>query len=849
MAIEKKNACLLSGLPLTRPAARVGLSPKGEAKPGLRHDVRGIFWMRIKAQVRVLRHKLETLMGFRCGLMVLLLSAGPALAVHTSHWTQTTEADFKAGTFHNTVATNLGDVELSRDVQMLLRQNPKVSAVYALAEMPDGTIYAATGPQGVLLQYKDGKTTEAATLGDSANLLSLLVDRSGRLLIGTGGDHGRILAIDKAGDKPHEIFSAKGVQYVWAICQGANGNLYAATGPNGQLFEITPDGKQKVLLDSPENNLLSLIFDGKKTLYAGTDPNGLVYRVNLDTGKAFVLYDAPESEISALAMDSKGNLYAATAEAVGQTIRGMPTTASTEQVGRPEGTGGGVEIPSKPPKMPEPPKVPNPNPGQPPPIPKEEGRLNKAASPGGSSADRQLRPAAFINAYVFAAADNDDPGDEQPTAGPTSGPEDAIANAPVQLRPEEPNDANSPHPPAQGNAIYRIDPEGFVTEIFRQNVMLMALLEQNGTLLAGTGVDGLIYQINPKTQETIVVAKVDPKQVMSLLAAKNGRIYLGMANVGGLGSMSSGYAAEGTYTSAVLDATQTSRFGMMQMHGTLPKETTLAVATRSGNTREPSDTGWSDWSQDIPAAELMRIQSPAARYLQYRIRFATKDPTQTSKVEDVDAAYLIPNLGPEVQAIKVAGAGSAASGGAWPRPSPNRTISWDASDPNDDALVYTLWYRPSSGGQWLLLKDKLRAANYAWDTRAVADGRYEVKISASDAEANSPGDGKSASRVSDPVVVDNTPPVIGNIEWKASGDAIELNFKVVDQTSTVAAAAYNVDSGDHWQAVFPSDSIFDGPAEAVSVHLGGLGAGSHQITIKAVDACGNQTFATVIVKK
>jgi hypothetical protein len=510
--------------------------------------------------------------------------------------------------------------------------------------------------------------------------------------------------------------------------------------------------------------------------------------------------------------------------------------------------------------MPEPPKMPNPNPGQPPPIPKGSGSdgATKGRSDEGQKAVFLPPPSlrrsvasslhTAINAYVFAAADTDDgPGDDQPAPPPASGPDDAAANQPVQLHPEQPGGPNASRPPAQGNAIYRIDPDGFVTEIFRQDVMVMSLLQQNGTLLAGTGAGGLIYQINPQTQETIVVAKVDPKQVMSLLAAKDGRIYLGMANVGGLASMSSGYASDGTYTSAVLDASQTSRFGLMRMHGTLPKDTALAVATRSGNTREPSDTGWSGWSPEIPATELMRITSPSARYLQYRIHFTTKNPAQSPKVEDVDAAYLIPNLPPDVRAIKVTPAAGEAPAGAAPRPSPKQTIAWDASDPNDDPLLYTLWYR-AGGGQWLLLKDKLKSSNFTWDTRAAADGRYQIKISASDAEANSPGDGKTAGRVSDPVIVDNTPPVIGNIEWKAKGGDIELSFKIVDQTSTVAAAAYNVDSDDHWQAVFSSDSIFDGPAESVSVRLGGLAPGSHQITIRAVDACGNQAFATVVVE-
>src|SRR5262249_7277703 len=75
-----------------------------------------------------------------------------------------------------------------------------------------------------------------------------------------------------------------------------------------------------------------------------------------------------------------------------------------------------------------------------------------------------------------------------------------------------------------GNAIYKIDKEGLVTEVFRQPVLVLSMIEQDGTLLVGTGSDGLIYQINPAAEETVVLAKVEPKAVMSLLPASGGRI-------------------------------------------------------------------------------------------------------------------------------------------------------------------------------------------------------------------------------------------------------------------------------------------------------------------------------------
>src|SRR5437870_1138256 len=99
-------------------------------------------------------------------ILILSVAATALRAVGTSHWRQTTEADFKAGTFHNVVATNLGDLKLSRSVKTFLGQNARVSAVHCLAEAPDGTIYAGTGPEGVLLSVKDDKVAEAANLGE-----------------------------------------------------------------------------------------------------------------------------------------------------------------------------------------------------------------------------------------------------------------------------------------------------------------------------------------------------------------------------------------------------------------------------------------------------------------------------------------------------------------------------------------------------------------------------------------------------------------------------------------------------------------------------------------------------------
>jgi hypothetical protein len=443
---------------------------------------------------------------------------------------------------------------------------------------------------------------------------------------------------------------------------------------------------------------------------------------------------------------------------------------------------------------------------------------------------------------------------------PGGNPADDAAKAGLQPKsPAEQGEAEQPK--NDDNAVYKIDKDGFVTEIFRQRVVIYSMVATHGVLLVGTGNDGEVYQVDPVAQETSTLAKTDAKQVTSLLAAADGRIILGLANTGSIAAMTNGYADTGTFVSPVLDATQVSRFGVIQMHGSLPKGTSLTVATRAGNVKDAEAKGWSNWTDEASALEYLPITAPSARFLQYRITFKTTDPAQTPIIKDVDVAYQMPHLAPVVKSIKIADTPPPGSGGGPPpNPGPggkpdapkpvgtgSQTITWDASSPNGDPLVYSLYFRDSPGGPWILLKDKLTDPTFAWDTKSVADGRYAVKVSASDAAANPRGDGKVASRVSDVLVIDNTPPVIGDLKTTVQGKSVRIDLRVTDRTSAVASMDYSVDSNDGWQMVLPTDKIFDQPEESVAITVDDLTPGVHQITLRATDAHGNVAYQTVTV--
>ena len=790
----------------------------------------------------------------RLCLILICLFATIACGVTTSTWNQSTQDDYKKGTFDNVVATNLGELKLSRAVKTLLDQDPKISSVNALAQAPDGTIYAGTGPQGVLLKIKDLNVTHAATIDGATSLTSLIVEPSGRLLIGCAGDKGRVVAVDKPGDAPQTIFEADGVQYVWALTRTADGNIYAATGPTGKLFEIKPDGSHQLLLDTGENNILSLVSDGADMLYAGTDPHGLIYRVNRKTRESFVVYNAPEAEVGALVLDKKGNLYAATSEAREDRFGPAQTPSANQPHGRPEGGDAGFPIPSGTPRAPAPPpKLPDPNPGEPKPIPKAPKQQSRVSA----------RYERILYFDQLEAADPALPPRPRPAPPAPGDGEHAQQQQPQPLpnRPAPVNTVNAGEPRPQGNAVYKIDHDGFVTEVFRQSVLVLGMVEHQGTLLLATGSEGEIYQVNPAADETVVLAKVDAKQVSCLLPTADGNVYMGMANAGSIALLRAGYASHGVYTSPVLDATQISRFGKIRLHGALPAGTTLTVSTRSGNLKEPTERGWSAWTDETSAAEYLPVKSTPARFMQYRLTFVPSEDGQTPSVSDVSVAYQMPNLAPVVRSVRLGPSQAPEAPNGPPQsmqpagdnelrrvqPSPKQLITWEASDPNGDVLQYSLAFRRIPGGDWIPLKDKLTDPQFEWDTRTVADGRYEIKVTASDANANPAGEGKTASRVTDSVVVDNTPPVIGEVRWKPVDSKIQLDFSLVDETSTVAACDYSVDSGRDWQMALPVDKIFDSPEETMSFSIAGLKPGQHQVTLRSTDAKGNQSFQTVFV--
>ena len=729
----------------------------------------------------------------RRAAITLLLAASSALAVKTEYWTQTSADDFAAGTTDGVVISKHGQLRLARQIESLLPKDAHFDSIAAVAEGPDGSIVFGAFPTGEVNRLKDGKLTVVGTFKDQA-ITAVAFDNKGRVLIGAGGEKGRVYRVEKDGDAPKTIFEQDDVKYVWAIVPDGDRTLLA-TGPSGGVYSLAADDSVTKLAELDGDNVLCLVKGPDGNLYAGTDGEGLIYRIDGKTNKPFVLYDAAESEISALAFDKSGNLLAATSQ-VKDEAGAPPATEPSEPAGKPEKSGGGQKIKGKPPTLP---KQPDEKPGDA--IP-----ADKPAPPEAPASEPAKPPAlAPLTAGINA------------TAAEASG--------------------------TSGNAVYRIDSRGFASELWRGDVVIYGMAVSGDSILLATGDDGKIEEIRPNEEDSSTLARVDGSSVSAILPTKDGSLLVASSDNGDLLKISPGYAKSGTYESDVLDAGMTSNLGKIHVVGILPDGTAMQVQTRSGNVKDPDSPGWADWTTAVPVKEYVPIKSPAARFLQYRLTLSTTNDKSPS-VDEVSAAYQKPNVMPHISGVTVAPANDPATPSAM-------NIAWEATDPNGDDLRYTVYVKAEGQSAWMKLADELTEASYTWASKGVADGRYDVKVVASDARANLPGQGKEASRLSDSVLIDNTPPVIGDIKTDVGGGKATVKLRVVDRAGTVASVETSLDNVDHWQKQLPDDTIADSPEETYTVTLGELGhelsRGQHALAVKATDERGNAALETVTI--
>jgi hypothetical protein len=239
--------------------------------------------------------------------------------------------------------------------------------------------------------------------------------------------------------------------------------------------------------------------------------------------------------------------------------------------------------------------------------------------------------------------------------------------------------------------------------------------------------------------------------------------------------------------------------------------------------------------------------------LQVRARFA-KDPAAV--LNQVEIAFLTDNLRAVVTSVDTRG-GDGETGDDTPKASggpvtrKNETtvnLTWKIDNPDKDDLRYRLQYRLLGTNDWFdLLKpgEKLTKETYSWETADLPEGRYRVRVTASDELSNPPDRVTRDVRESGVVLVDNTPPTLDALA--AAGTHVKAIAQ--DGVGPIARIEASVAGSDEWLPFFPADGIFDEQREELDIDVKNLAKTLPAlISVRAYDKAGNFVVRSILVK-
>jgi hypothetical protein len=637
-----------------------------------------------------------------------------------------------------------------------------------------------------------------------------------------------------------------GVPYLWAIAQDSKGTVYygggAPTGATTKIFALAPGGKPKTFTEVPGLEVHALAVDKRDRLYAAVLPDAKIYRIDAG-GKPQLFFDPKCKYIWAMAFDRSGNLFAATGDS-GLIYKVAPDgqgskffdTQQTHARSLTFDDDGNLIVGTEP------------------------GGLILRITPAGKSfvlyqaSKREITAVAVRNGVIYAAAIGSKPTAANVTGTPPVLPPSAVPQPVTPTGAPRPATQPPAAPPAigtfnanisGGSDLFRIQKDGFAEPVWTSATDLIYAIgfDRTGKPLLGTGNKGLIYRVDSDHLSTELL-DAPPTQVTAFLAGHNGAVYAVTGNVGNLYSIGPALAEKGTIESEVLDAHEFALWGKAHLKAALHGGS-IALETRSGNVNNP-ETSWSSWSAVQLGNDGGPVQSPPARFLQYRLTFGRSGDENSPDLSAIDIPFLPKNVAPRVEQIEIAPfnyrqppssnplerstapSGSpltitlpavgrrrapstlsleSAGGATLQYAKGYLTLRWSASDPNSDPLIYKVEIREQKSNHWIQLKDKLQDRFYAFDTTAFPDGQYIARITASDAPGNVPGNALASSLESDSFTIDNTAPEITGTVSKNGGECT-LKFTAKDALSWIDKAEYSVDGGE-WILLQPDNSVTD----------------------------------------
>jgi len=569
-----------------------------------------------------------------------------------------------------------------------------------------------------------------------------------------------------------KAFEPNEAKYIFSIIKGADGNLYAGTGPEGRIYKIDGSGEVAEVYKAKDKNILSLAAGEDGMIYAGSDERGLVYRIDTSDNKASVLYDSDQPEVTAILLGDDGSIYS------------TGTSAKIMQA--------------------------------------QEKFLSKKGTSGrpdtqAGKKDKRLKSEGSVSLKIAGTSEKRIEGKSlKGRPGPSALPK-----------------------PSKASFLYKVNKDGFVTNVFMEGAVFLCLAGDAEHILLGTGNNGQLYSVKPDEQDEAIVYEDEQASQISAVVVIGDDIIIGTANPAKLIKLGSEYALEGVYYSGLIDAGQPSLWGKLQIEADIPEKAEVYMSCRSSNVGDVNDPTFSEWTEPVKVVGPVKLDCPLGRFCQYKLILKTVEGAESPVIREVAVANTVPNVAPKVQQVKIERIeGKKGALG----------ISYKAGDENQDTLVYKLEFRRVDRSGWIKLDDDLEEDKYEWDSRTVEDGRYELRVIASDERSNTSVTKLTGSRISEVVIVDNTPPVVRRYSLSKNECNVTLNLVLEDALSSIGKVQYTLDSNEDWKGALPVDMVYDTMVEEFVIKLKDVKAGEHVLAIRYSDDADNGAYKTFDVK-
>lgn len=746
--------------------------------------------------------------------MGLLALTSVASAVETKVIRDDSFSQFSQGESTGTELLSDGFLKVAPEARRLDRTEEAVGWRVAV-DRADGAVFFSTGHNGKVFRHVPGKTPELWAKLPEGQAISLAIDPTGGVLIGASPG-GKIYRVVEAG-KPQLLFDTK-EQYIWDMIFDRDGVLYAATGPNGKIFRIRGASNGEVYYDSDATNIMALDFDRNGRLLAATQGRGMVLRVN-GPNDAYVLYTSPDDEVRALASDQEtGTVYAA--------VNGVRASSGFLQTSgdkdKPSGSG-------------------------------SSDSRTPSREPSSPSYLVEIQPSGFVTNFWPA-------------------PE-----APIHAVLSDPSTSGVLVAAGKKGRLYRVSPNAkysILADIPEPMVLSLAAGPDGSTWFT-TANKASLYRLDPDNR----TATFESRTLNAGSTVRWGNIALDaeltsgshiVVETRGGNTPDPNDKTWSPYTTATVVR---DRFVRVEspVAQYLQYRLTMSASPEAGSPVLDRIQVFYVERNAPPVLKSVDVSKLSASPLSALAMLASggsrsplsgSRPSGSSPFDSDDDGP--GSSGPRVSALSrssgpggspsgrgESGDGRSASDGRSPENSRRFRIAWNASDPNADQLLATLWIKGEDESVWRLLEEKLPVSSFTIDTGSLSDGNYRVRVEVSDHPENPDASATTASLVSELFTVDNSAPRIARLSAAPTGTPgeWEITAEAEDALSILASAEYAIDSLKDFNAVLPEDGVFDFVKETFRFRVRpDKPQPEHVLTLRVVDREGNTQVGKVLLR-